>query len=178
MFRKLGTRGNQDKLKILIIGVSDFPFGGPAARCVHMLGKGMVFLGHEVTVLVPMVRDSEITELDGMQVKYCNVVTEKSTPSKVKPFLRQGRFMLECIKHTFPTSPYDWIMIYGMNFVGGLMAPIWKMCRRKMFALQTDYFSRAVRFSPREKFIAKIFEIVAFKSSFQRKGSRLHERKR
>jgi glycosyltransferase involved in cell wall biosynthesis len=153
-------------VNLLIISPVDFPYGGAASRCIHMLGKGWVRLGHEVSVLVPKVRNSNTGELDGIRVISPRVSSQHIKLSHRSRLVTQGHFFLECLRYTFPTPRYDWIIIYGFSVVGGIIAPIWKLCGGKVASVSTDLFSKKQRFKEWEYIQAKLFEMIAVRSPF------------
>ena len=147
-------------MKILILGGTyRFPYGGAAPRCVHMLGKGLVRLGHEVTVLVPEMTNTKLEEIDGIRVVCCRVASEKMRHSKISWLLTRGLFFLECLTRTFPRPRHDWVIVYGHDLVGGLIVPIWKLCGGNVADIQTDIFSET-RFKRWKVILPKIYELV------------------
>ena len=153
-------------MKILILGPCNFPYGGAAARCVHMLGKGLVKLGHEITVLVPEKIRPAIKEIDGIKVICCHVVEEETKHPKASKLLTQILFFLECLKQTITSVHHDWIIIYGLSFVGGFLAPIWRLCGNNVTNIQTDIFFKNLVFKKWGIIFGRIYELLTMKSSF------------
>jgi glycosyltransferase involved in cell wall biosynthesis len=117
---------------VFVVSV-DFPKGGGAARCVHMLAKGLVNTGHQVTIVLassgqPGVRDAVI---DGIQVRWAHApqsMAERSALGRARDWLTARWCRTAMIVEIVRQHACDWMVFYsvGMDSVPSfLLARLW-----------------------------------------------------
>ena len=136
-------------MRIVIIGFADFPEGRGAARHLHMMAKGMVAKGHQVSVIIPFaVRPGPTRQnLDGFDVTWCYV--PRSARGSRERVVVKG-YILSCIKLVGKLlvmslqRQYDWVLLNHMGLEGVLIAIIARMTGRKVASEYVDiHCSRA-----------------------------------
>lgn len=107
-------------MKILYIGTGDFPGGGAAGRCMHMVAKGLVNQGHGVTVLMGRRRrpGPSLEIIDGIEVIWTADMLPGSCNTKVSKLLYVAKtrflFAKELIRLA-SSRKYSWIISYAVG---------------------------------------------------------------
>ena len=122
-------------MKIAFVGFADFPESSTARR-VHMMGKGLAMVGHQVHVVVPQRFHPGplFQEFDGLQVRWGTLVTP-ATWSTFSARLAARRAALRLVSQ-LAADGLDWLVLYNLGLVG---VPLLLAARRYGARVAAEY---------------------------------------
>lgn len=158
-------------MKILYLGTSDFPGGGAAGRCMHMVSKGLVNIGHEVTVLMGRrISPGPSNEIiDGIKVVWSSRKLSEKPKAKLRKMLYTVKSRVLLAIHIFrflAIGNYDWVISYtvGVEIVIPL-AIASRCCGVKIASQYGDIWHRDSKTSFVETFSFKLGQLLGAKTS-------------
>lgn len=129
-------------MNIIYLGTSDFPGGGAAGRCMHMIAKGLVGLGHDVTVFMcRRMRSGPAQEIvDGIKVVWSSGIL----PDECKTGLQRKRYVVKTrllfIWNFFRIvsgNHFDWVILDSLG--AETMLGILPICHKYKVKLASQY---------------------------------------
>jgi len=135
-------------MKIAIVALTDFDITTSTVRRVHMIGKGLAVLNHEVHVVIPQrFRDGPLTqEIDGLTIHWGTITSSREWYTIGARL--QSRWATIRLIDTLAATGLDWLILYnlGLEGIGLLMA-----AKRHGTRVAAEYCDLRVR-SDRPKF--------------------------